>query len=375
VTTIMSGRILRFPPPAENEDMIGTGGGLREVRDAVRLVAPTDAAVLIHGETGTGKELIARAIHEQSPRRHQPYVKINCAAIPAGLLESELFGHERGAFTGALSQTTGRFQLADHGTIFLDEIGDLPLELQPKLLRAVQEQEFERLGSARTISVNVRVVAATNLNLAEMVRQKQFRADLFYRLNVFPISLPPLRERRDDITDLVRHFVRRFAARMNKKVEMIPDDIMDALQRHDWPGNIRELQNVIERAVICSEGPVLRPTPGELAVMTGKREFPAARTGGSGARPYRRSAATDRRCDQRARGRSGASGAEAHHAAIPYAQAWHRAKACLEGGRLTAGLDRPFDRRRCTSTPPLAATTKVVCDFRRNGLVAESPKA
>jgi len=261
MTATMSKALLDFPPVAATETttIIGAGCGLREVSNSVRLVAPTDSTVLIHGETGTGKELIARAIHDQSRRRHAPYVKINCAAIPSGLLESELFGHERGAFTGALTQTVGRFQLADRGTLFLDEVGDLPLELQPKLLRVLQEQEFERLGCARTIHVNVRVVAATNLDLAEMVRERRFRADLFYRLNVFPISLPPLRERPGDVTDLVWHFVEKFAARMNRNIEVIPDHVMETLQAYDWPGNVRELQNVIERAVILSDGPALHP--------------------------------------------------------------------------------------------------------------------
>jgi formate hydrogenlyase transcriptional activator len=232
------------------------------------MVAPTDAAVLIHGETGTGKELIANAIHEQSLRKRGPYVKLNCAAMPAGLLESELFGHERGAFTGALTQTTGRFQLAHSGTLFLDEIGDLPLELQPKLLRVLQEQEFERLGSARTIRVDVRIVAATNQDLAQMVREHRFRADLFYRLNVFPIELPALRDRPEDIPQLVKHFVLHYADRMNKNVSHVSEQVMQALVQHDWPGNIRELQNVIERAVIMSFGPDLRLPPGEFHRMT-----------------------------------------------------------------------------------------------------------
>ena len=240
--------------------IIGANGGLRAAWDAVQLVAPTDAAVLVHGETGTGKELIARAIHQNSSRRSGPFVKINCAAIPAGLLESELFGHERGAFTGALMQTTGRFQMADRGTLFLDEIGDLPLELQPKLLRVLQEQEFERLGSSRTIRVDVRVVAATNLDLEEMVSERRFRADLYYRLNVFPIALPPLRERPQDIAELSWHFVEKFAARMNRSIDEIPDAVMRSLQAYHWPGNVRELQNVIERAVILSQQGVLRAT-------------------------------------------------------------------------------------------------------------------
>jgi len=226
------------------------------------MVAPTDATVLIQGETGTGKELIARAIHEESHRTNRPYVKINCAAMPAGLLESELFGHERGAFTGALNQTTGRFQHANTGTLFLDEIGELPLELQPKLLRVLQEQEFERLGSARTIRVDVRIVTATNQDLARMVRERKFRADLFYRLNVFPIAMPPLRRRTGDIPLLARHFVERFARRMNKDVDRVSEEVMQLLVRYDWPGNVRELQNVVERAVITS-------SCGELCIPAG----------------------------------------------------------------------------------------------------------
>jgi formate hydrogenlyase transcriptional activator len=273
----VSNKVLSFcPRRAETESMVGSEGGLREICDAVRMVAPTDAAVLIHGETGTGKELVARAIHEQSRRNHGPYVKVNCSAIPAGLLESELFGHERGAFTGALLQTTGRFQMADRGTLFLDEIGDLPIELQPKLLRVLQEQEFERLGSARTIHVNVRIVAATNLNLMDLVAQRRFRADLYYRLNVFPISLPPLRERAADIPDLVWHFVQKFCERMNRQIDVVPDEVMEALQAYHWPGNIRELQNLIERAVVLSPGTVLRPPlSGLRAALPHTPEFAA----------------------------------------------------------------------------------------------------
>jgi len=275
----LSDRIVSFSPPAPStERIIGADGGLRRVWDAVRVVAPTDAAVLIQGETGAGKELIARAIHDQSQRHHCPYVKVNCAAIPAGLLESELFGHERGAFTGALDQTTGRFQLADRGTLFLDEVGDLPLELQPKLLRVLQEQEFERLGSARTIRVNVRIVAATNIDLMEMVQERRFRADLFYRLHVFPIALPPLRERSEDIPDLVWHFVRKYAARMNRSIDTIPEEIMQMLQVHDWPGNVRELQNFIERAVILTDGAVLRAPMYELKALVRDPKPTAART-------------------------------------------------------------------------------------------------
>ncbi len=233
----------------------------------MRLVARTDSAVLIYGEAGTGKELVARAIHEESFRKCGPYVKLNCAAMPAGLLESELFGHERGAFTGAVTQTTGRFQYADKGTLFLDEIGDLPLELQPKLLRVLQEQEFERLGSNRTIRVNVRIVAATNQNLYQMVRERRFRADLLYRLDVFPINLPPLRERRDDIPLLVHHFVRGFASRMNKDIGHISKETMAIVRQQDWPSNIRQLQNLIERSVIMSSGPNLEIPVGEIKRM------------------------------------------------------------------------------------------------------------
>ncbi len=249
-------------PSGAESPLIGASQGVRNVWDAVQMVSRTDAAVLIQGETGTGKELVAKAIHVKSLRRRGPYVKLNCAAMPAGLIESELFGHERGAFTGALTQTNGRFQMAHAGTLFLDEIGDLPLELQPKLLRVLQEREFERLGSSRTMRVDVRIVAGTNRDLAQMVQERRFRADLFYRLNVFPITLPPLRERPQDIPLLVRHFVGKFADRMNKEVSHVSDEVMQALQQYDWPGNVRELQNIIERAVVMSAGPELQlPNP------------------------------------------------------------------------------------------------------------------
>ena len=239
-------------------DLIGSAPKFRALLQQVEMVAPVDSAVLIQGETGTGKEVIARAIHEASPRRNNRFVALNCAAIPSALLESELFGHERGAFTGACTQTNGRFQMADGGTLFLDEIGDMPLELQPKLLRALQEREFERLGSSRTVRVNARVVAATNQDLGQLVNKKLFRADLFYRLNVIPLFLPPLRERVQDILALTEFFVAKFAARLNKPIDLIPDEVVAVLQAHDWPGNIRELQNCIERAVLYSDGSVLR---------------------------------------------------------------------------------------------------------------------
>ena len=238
-------------------EIVGESAVLRRVLKQVETVAPTDSTVLILGETGTGKELIARALHDLSPRRERTFVKLNCAAIPTGLLESELFGHERGAFTGAITRKVGRFELAHQGTLFLDEVGDIPPELQPKLLRALQEQEFERLGSTRTVRVNVRLVAATNHDLAQMVGAGRFRNDLYYRLNVFPVVVPPLRERREDIPMLARHFIQRFTRRMGRRIETIPAAVMDALVRYPWPGNVREMQNVIERAVILSTGPAL----------------------------------------------------------------------------------------------------------------------
>jgi formate hydrogenlyase transcriptional activator len=237
--------------------IVGTSASLRKVLKRVETVAPTESTVLIYGETGTGKELIARAIHDLSPRRSKPFVKLNCAAIPTGLLESELFGHEKGAFTGAIAQRLGRFEVANGGTIFLDEIGEVPLELQTKLLRVLQEREFERLGSSRTLRTDARLIAATNRDLEVMVSEQKFRSDLFFRLNVFPVHVPPLREREGDIPLLARHFAQQFSRRMNRVIETIPSATMDALCRYHWPGNIRELQNVIERAVIISTGPVL----------------------------------------------------------------------------------------------------------------------
>ena len=257
------------------EQVIGKSPALEAVLEQVERVAPTDSTVLIQGETGTGKELIAHAIHNISSRCGRPFVRLNCAAIPLDLLESELFGHERGAFTGAIAQKIGRFELADKGTLFLDEVGDIPPALQPKLLRVLQEQEFERLGSTRTQHVDVRLVAATNRDLAEMVNRGQFRSDLYYRLNVFPVLLPPLRARRDDIPALVMHFVEVFGRRMNRQIEHIPQATMSALNSYQWPGNIRELQNLIERAVILSKEGVLPnplPTTGNLSVVVGTAE-------------------------------------------------------------------------------------------------------
>lgn len=249
------------------EDIIGESSALRRVLKQVETVAATDVTVLILGETGTGKDLIARAIHQLSSRHPRTLVKLNCAAIPTGLLESELFGHEKGAFTGALSQKIGRLELAHQGSLFLDEIGDLPAELQPKILRALQEKEFERLGSSRTIPVDMRLIAATNRNLEKMVADREFRSDLYYRLRVFPISMPALRERREDIPLLVRYFVNKHSRRMDKRIESIPSEVMKALTRWDWPGNIRELENFIERAVILSKGPDLRVPFGELEML------------------------------------------------------------------------------------------------------------
>ena len=251
-------------PQTAPHGMIGTSRLLTSVMEQIRVVAPTDSTVLIQGETGTGKELVAQAIHNLSARRNAPLVKLNCAAIPAGLLESELFGHERGAFTGALTQRIGRFEMANGGTLFLDEIGDMALELQAKLLRVLQEQEFERLGSTRTTRVNVRVVTATHRDLDQMVENKEFRADLFYRLSVFPVSLPPLRSRREDIPALVRHFIGKYSERMNKSIEVVPPETMDAIVACDWPGNVRQLQNFIEHGVIVSPGSVFQPALNQL---------------------------------------------------------------------------------------------------------------
>ncbi len=261
------------------EGIIGQSSPLRRVLNMVEQVAPGDSTVLLLGETGTGKELIARAIHHCSSRRDHGFVKLNCAAIPSGLLESELFGHERGAFTGAITQKVGRLELGDQGSLFLDEIGDIPLELQPKLLRVLQEREFERLGSTRTRRVDVRVVAATHRDLEGMILEKQFRSDLYYRLNVVPIFLPPLRKRPEDIPLLVEHFVQRFARKAGKTIDMISSDTMEALRSYPWPGNIRELENVIERAVILSPGPILRIANHDLSTrMVSRRDANRSQT-------------------------------------------------------------------------------------------------
>ena len=252
------------------EEMVGNSAALKRILRQVEVVAPTDANVLILGETGTGKELVARAIHRLSPRRHLPFVTLNCAAIPTGLLESELFGYEKGAFTGALSQKVGRFELAHRGTLFLDEVGDIPLDLQPKLLRALQEKSFERLGGTRTIPIDVRLVAATNRNLTQMMGDKLFRSDLYYRLKVFPITTPPLRDHPEDIPVLARHFTQKYARKMNKPIEKIPSDTMRALMSWPWPGNVRELENFIERAVILSRGPNLRAPLDEIRPDTSR---------------------------------------------------------------------------------------------------------
>ena len=262
-------RCIEGGPAQEFEGIVGSSEPLMTTLNLVRTVAPTDSTVLIEGETGTGKELIARAIHSNSKRKARPFATLNCAAIPVGLLESELFGHEKGAFTSSVGRKIGRFEAADHGTLFLDEIGDIPLELQPKLLRVLQEGEFERLGSTQTLRVDVRVVAATNANLGHMVSEKRFRSDLYYRLNVFPIPVPSLRERAEDIPALVKHFVAMYAEKMKKVIHHIPERVMDIMVSHSWPGNIRELQNFVERSVIMTSGGVLSPPFQRLAPSAG----------------------------------------------------------------------------------------------------------
>ena len=327
------------------EQIIGKSRALESVLEQVECVAPTDSTVLIQGETGTGKELIAHAIHNASPRCGRALIKLNCAAIPLDLLESELFGHEKGAFTGAIAQKIGRFELADKGTLFLDEVGDIPAVLQPKLLRVLQEQEFERLGSGRTHKVNVRLVAATNRNLLEMVARNEFRSDLYYRLNVFPVSLPPLRERREDIPALVEHFVEIFSGRMRRHIRHIPPETMAAFSSYSWPGNIRELQNLVERAVILAQDGVLpnplskpaAPTAPSAPTTTMSRETetaalndaPRRRTGA-----YTPDAGSDRLENRRTEGGSRAPGFEPDNAHVPDKEAWDRtaiAARCFAG--------------------------------------------
>ncbi len=267
-----------LPKQLNFQEIVGRSRVLLDVLRQVQIVAPTDSAVLIQGETGTGKELIARAIHNLSGRRGRPFIKLNCAAIPSGLLESELFGHEKGAFTGAIMRKAGRFEIADKGTLFLDEVGDIPLEVQPKLLRVLQEHEFERLGSARTQQADVRIVAATHRDLRQMVEDGEFRSDLFYRLHVFPLTVPALRDRREDIPLLVRHYVDRYSRRMNRSIDTIPSQAMEDITNYSWPGNVRELQNFIERAVIVSPGSTLRPPLAELKDVVVRRPNPKLST-------------------------------------------------------------------------------------------------
>ena len=309
------------------EEIVGDSVPLKHVLTQVEIVAPTDSTVLIQGETGTGKELIARAIHNLSGRRSRTFVKLNCAAIPTGLLESELFGHERGAFTGAIAQKIGRFELANGGTLFLDEVGDIPLELQSKFLRVLQEQEFERLGSNRTIRVDIRLVAATNRDLAQMVTDKQFRSDLYYRLNVFPVLNPPLRERSEDVPALVQYFTQKFAARMNKRITNVPADTMAALSRYHWPGNIRELENFIERAVILSRGSSLAAPLTELkrrsSAADGDSRGPVDARGRR-ARTHPPGAAADELVRRRSRRRRRPPRHEANDTAVEDGQARHR---------------------------------------------------
>ena len=368
-------------------EIVGDSAALRRVLKEVETVAPTGSTVLIRGETGTGKELIARALHELSPRKGRTFVKLNCAAIPTGLLESELFGHEKGAFTGAISQKIGRFELAHQGTLFLDEVGDIPPELQPKLLRVLQEQEFERLGGTKTIKVDVRLVAATHRDLAKMVADGRFREDLYYRLNVFPLLLPPLRERRDDIPRLVRHFTQRFARRMGRRIETIPSAVLDALVRYPWPGNVRELQNVIERAVILSPGASLQVPLGDLNESmkedggrinpTQQARRPSSRRSSGHAR--RRRAGPHPRCPPRNElggGRPergcGPPGNEAVHAALEDEKARHL-PALVVPARVAAMPTPPKNRGGARHPVALPPTTKKQPSSKRAEILSIPP--
>ena len=306
------------------EDIVGKSAALRKVLDQVAIVAPTGSTVLLHGETGTGKELFARAIHNISPRRERTFVRLNCAAIPSGLVESELFGHEKGAFTGALMQKKGRFELADHGTLFLDEIGDISLDLQPKLLRALQEREFERLGSTKTIRVDVRLIAATHRDLQAMIRNNQFREDLFYRLNVCPIEIPPLRERREDIPLLVHYFVLRHSRQMQKRIKSVPKQAMEALVNADWPGNIRQLENFIERCVIFTQGDELNVLRAELKKPSVRRCFRRAKFRAGRAAGHHRCFDSRLRENSRPRAEPQSAWTEANNAPKQDAQAEHQ---------------------------------------------------
>ncbi len=327
------------------EGIVGQSSALRHVLNLVETVAPSDSTVLMLGETGTGKELIARAIHDRSRRKDRTFVKINCAAIPTGLLESELFGHERGAFTGAISQKIGRLELADQGTLFLDEVGDIPLEIQPKLLRALQEREFERLGSTRTKKVDVRLVAATNRDLEKMIESREFRSDLYYRLNVFPIRIPPLRERPEDIPLLVRYFTQKYGRRMEKQIESIPTAAMKKLASWHWPGNIRELENFIERSVILTHGSALQVPIGELG-SNGKAAPVPETPGGSERDEILRILKRDERPCRRPQRRSCAHGTEAHHADFAHAEAGHRsARQSLKADRKRRIREQHVERR------------------------------
>ena len=310
------------------DEIVGSGPALRGVLQQIETAAPTDSSILIQGETGTGKELVARAIHRLSSRANATFVKLNCAAIPAGLIESELLGHEKGAFTGAVGQRIGRFELAHRGTLFLDEIGELPLEMQPKLLRVLQDGQFERLGGTRTIQSDFRLVAATNRDLRTMVAEQHFRADLFYRVNVFPITLPALRERREDIPTLVRYFVQEFATRMRKNIDAIPAEVMETLVNYSWPGNIRELRNIIERSVILTSGRRLTIPKDDLHETRSRTPAPVLTHGRRRAPPHPRCARRlqlGRRWTQR-RGRD--AGNEAKHPPIPHAEARNHAPVC-----------------------------------------------